>query len=934
MYRLLICLALLFSPALLFGAEAIARSYLGDAASAAVYGATGDGAGLVLELYAAKNKNPLFDCIAPVVIRQDGASIPARSIAGDRVEQNTNTFFEFHEGAEYFRFASAEAISTSVSFCPLGEGVYVWQITLSNASARAQSFQAGLAMSTGSAKRLASWKPEDAQLSMLVEDQALAFGVAGAYPLQYTPALQGISLQILPARSRGYVSLTAEITLETNAQTTLAFVLALDSGVTAAQKKCAEWMRLAAMSAPLRDRMKKIWREWLGESHLPEYKAPALQSSFMRSLSSIDVMRHHEALIPGDIQVLLDSAEAMRICGRDSAALFFISRASALLAAEKRNLGRFAEEPENRAVLAHYASLASRLTITSGKLAGDLEIVRLALDAIAGFALRDGYAANPAEAIVFAAAANDAALLLRLSRDETGASRMEKHAAAFREYGDALYSEEALGWADANGMPDARVFASWSFLYGRDARAAKQYQIMRPLARFLSARDQALLLCAAAHNLDREYFGNALAPYAESLAALAPPASMALWLLALGEGALYACLDETDAWSDYRLERLYRTLLELRHTSKDAAASFLFRELRSRIRGKLDAPRERDDAFFGSLMQDCDKLRAELERFALPAPLERLLTLPRLDQADAIIIAMALARQGVWPQARVLSEPGVKILLPDDTELSALPPSWSVASSAARRGWREITLSAPETAAESAEYAMLTHRVARGGQEKKWSEPFILAHPHPFAAYAIVHTLLDGRFVLHNRTWQNLELMSIQGSTSVLRGEVPYHIAPQSAIAFDLSLAADLPDAHLLVTVKQGGMMYRAECEPVMPREFIFDTLWYASPGGSRFDLGDTAGLAGLKPDFPADGMTIVKILRVPKGGSAFGVRAAQAPWMLSLDDRVLAPIRLGDWHWYDLGGTADPELRLSFRRHEDIILFAEAEKRLLGRGQ
>jgi hypothetical protein len=673
---------------------------------------------------------------------------------------------------------------------------------------------------------------------------------------------------------------------------------------------------------------------------MPEYAAPALRTSFMRALCSLDVIRYHEALMPGDISVLLDSAEAMRVCGRDAAALFFISRASSILAAERRNFGRLAEDPDYRAVLARYASLVSRLTITSGKLAGDLEIVRLALDAIAGAALRDGYSANPAEAIVFASAANDAALLLRLSRDETSAARMEKHAAAFRDYADALYSEEALGWIDASGMPDARVFTSWAFLYGRDARVTKQYQIMRPLARFLSARDQVFLLCAAAHNLDREYFGNALFLCAESLAALAPPEAMALWLLALGEGALYACLDEENAWSDYRLERLYRTLLELRHTSKDAAASFIFRELRSRIREKLDAPRERDDAFFGSLMLDSDKLRAELERFALPAPLERRLTLPRLDQADAIIIAMALARQKIWPQQmRVsLTESEFKIYLPESAELSALPASWSSASSVVRRGWREVVVSAPETAPEAAEYALLTYRTAIGGQEKKWSEPFLLTHPRPFITYAITYTPLSGRFVLHNRAWQDMELMSIQGSVSVIKGEVPYRIAPQSAIAFALNLAADLSQVRLLVTVKQGKVVYRVDCQPVMPRDFIFDGLWHTfSASGSRqniLDLGDASALARLGQSFPKDGVTIAKIMRVPKGGSAFGVRASQAPWRLSLDNRLLNPIRLGDWYWYDLGGKADPELCLSFPRYEDSILFAEAEKRLIGRGQ
>ncbi|MDR2733695.1 MAG: hypothetical protein LBC99_03495 [Spirochaetota bacterium] len=929
MCRSLLCLAFLFFPFLLSGT----RAYLGDAASAAVFGTSGDDAGLVLELYTAKNKNPLFDCIAPIIIQQDGASIPMRTVTEDRAEQNTKADFEFREGAEYFRFTHTEAIDVSAAFCSYTDGVYVWQITLSNVSACAQSFHSGLAMSTGSAKRLAFWKAEDAQLAMLVDDQALAFGAASAHPLRYTSALAGASAYALPARDQGYFSLTAEITLETNAQTTLAFVLALGSGVSAAQKKCAEWMRLAALDTPLREKRRTLWRDWLGESRMPEYAVPSMQSSFMRALFSLDIMRHHEALIPGDISVLLDSAEAMRVCGRDSAALFFIARASSMLAKEKRNFGRLAEDPDNRMALARYASLASRLTITSGKLAGDLEIARLALDAIAGRVLQEGASASPAEAVVYAAAANDAALLLRLSRDETSASRMEKYAAAFREYGDALYSEEALGWTDAFGMPDARVF---TFLYDHDARITKQYQIMRPLARFLPARDQAYLLCAAARNLDREYLGNALPGCAESLAALAPPEAMALRLIVLGEGALYGCLDEENAYSDYRLERLYRTLLELRHTSKDAAASFLFRELRSRIRDKLDAPRERDEAFMASLMLDSDKLRAELERFALSAPLERLLTTLRLDQTDAIIIAMALARQGIWPQARVSSEFTFSLSLPEGTELDALPASWRAVSSAA--GSREMTLYAPETGSGAAEYAALTHRVARGGQEKKWSEPFLLSHPHPLITYAIIHSPLNGRFIIHNRSRQFLEIMSVQGAVSVLSGEVPYRIAPESAVALAINLVTDLPQVQLLVTAKQADTLYRADCEPVTPRDFIFDTLWYTlSAGGSRqniLNIGDASELERLDSGFPEDGITIAKVFRAPKGGNAFGVRTDQTPWRLSMNNRLLKPVRRGDWYWYDLGGRADPELCLSFRRHEDMILFAESEKRLAGKGR
>jgi len=950
------------------------RSYLGDAASAAVYAHSGPQAGAVLGLHTQKSRDSLFELLTPMVIQGEDVSTPTRGVSDGGITES-GAALSFAEGTETAHFAhtlrdtrgaqAVEGARASAALSYIQDGVYLWQVSLSNSSADARVFELGLAMHTGAARKLASFKASDAQLLLLVGNQALAIGGVSAWPLAYTPALRGAPLALLPAEIRqGSFFLGARVSLEAAAEASVSFIIALGGDSEEAGKKCAEWMRLAGLGA-LREKKEELWQAWLALGRAPELRDASLRQSLFRALSSLDVSIHHEALCPSDANVLLDAAEALRAFGRDASAAHALSRASSVLTRRGKSLNAFiqiAGTEEGRETLMRYVSLASRLTITSGKLAGELDLVRLALDALVSAALeRDGsFSASPSEAVMLAAACNDGALLTHLSRDEKGAASIEKNAVVFQDHRDRLYSGEMLSWTGASGMPDVRVFATGTFLQGRDARFAGQYHALRPLFGVLSPRERVFLLGAAAENLDRKYFRDTFYAGAgasideatdasaeasisadaemisEPLAGFPPARIMALRLLLLGGGALYASLDEREAYSDYRLESLYRVLLELRHTSRHAAASFIFRDLRARIRAKLDNPRERDDAFLGSLALDCEKLRDELEKYALTAPLERSLTLARLDQAENIILAMIFARRGQYPSARcVAADDGVEIYMPASSRLGSLPSAWSVASTETRAGGQALLLLRQGEQASAPEFVAIEHRIAVGGEEQRWSERLLLSHPNPLTVYILPRDPLNGSLVLHNRDWRPVELVSLQCSAPVIRGEVPFRIGAECAANLALDMAPDAESVRILLVILENGAIRRIECRPPISESAAIDSVWYRlSANGAQ--LGalslDAASLADLEADFPENGLRITKVLDTPADGRerVFGICSAESPWTISLAGQALTPLQSGEWRWYALGAHANLRLTATFSNYSDLVLFAESAKRVV----
>jgi hypothetical protein len=932
-----------------------ARMYLGDAASVAVYSHAGAQAGSVLDLYVQGNERSLLS-LTPIVIEGNDVSAPVQSVSAGIVSQN-EAVFSFEEGAEFVRFSHGRSANASVSLAYIQDGVYVWQMALSNASASTRSFQLGLVMHTGSVDRTASFNANDAQLLMLVANQALALGAVGAHPLAYASALRGAPLALFPESERpGAFSFTAQISLEAFSQATVSFVLAFDRTVGDAARKCSDRMRLAASGA-LEERRRALWRDWLSAGRAPDLSDAALRQSLFRALRSLDAALHHKALTPADAEALLDCAEAMRAFGRDAAASQYMAMVSAFLAERRQTLAAFAESTDGRETLMRYVSLAARLTITSGRLAGDLELVRLALNALAsaapgregtspaGAALSSGAGRQathiPSEAVRLAASFSDGALLARLSRDERNAAQFESNALIFQERQNRLYSESAVAWTDALGVPDMRVFTTGTYFKGGDVRFVRQYRAMRPFASALPPRERALFLCAAAQSFDREYFQSALEANTQALAEFNPTQAMAIWIKVLGDGVLYACLDERTPYSDYRLESLFRILLEIRHTSRHAAASFIFRDLRARIRDKLDRPRERDDAFIGSLVLEYGRLRTELDRYALAAPLERSLTLARLDQIERIILAMVFSRQGQYPRVTcVAGDNGLRVSIPENALLGALPPGWRVGASELRGGVKEILLLSPAARnAAAPEYVAVEHRVHIGGQEQRWFDSLLLSHPNPVVPYIIPHGALHGKFVLHNRGWRPMDIMSVQSTHPLIKEEMPFRLGAQGAIILDMDMVPDLQPQpmRLLVTISENGTVHRVEPNlNQLSRQIPFHSRWDRLPSGDALDLdalsaGQGGQGSGSEFSFPQAGMSLAKTFDTPdvSGNRVFGVRAGSSPWTLSFAGRTLSPVLQYGWYWYDLGPEKNPRLTLSFPNYEALILFAESAKRL-----
>ena len=949
------------------GIAAVPCAYLGDAASAAVYRYSGGQAGSVLELYM-KGKNRSYLSLTPIVIEGDDASVPTRRVSAGIVSEN-EAVCSFEKGSERVRFAHGAAAYVSADLTYIQDGVYAWQMTLTNGSANTRSFQLGLVMHTGTAEKVASFRADDAQLLMLVADQAAALGAVSAYPLAYDSALKGAPLALLSSRERqGDFSFTAHFSLEALSQASVSFILSFDSNTGAAGKKCSQWMRLAG-SGDLEKTKENLWRDWLALGRMPDLSDTALRQSLFRALRSLDTALHHSAFMPAEAEALLDCAEATRAFGRDASAAQYMSGVSAFLAARRKTLAAFAESADGREVLMRYASLASRLTITSGKLAGDLDLVRQALDTLraaaasgaenvspAGAALSSGgkaqAAQEPSEAVRLTAAFSDGALLARLSRDEKNAVQFENNALAFQKRQNSLYSEEALAWTDARGIPDVRVFTAGVYLQSEDARFARQYVSMRPFAFALSPRERVLFLSAAAESFDRRYFQSTLLANTEGLAAYHPTQAMALWLKAIGDGVLYACLDERDPYSDYRLESLYRTLLEIRHTSRHAAASFIFRDLRARIREKLDTPRERDDAFVGSLALDYGKLRVELDRYALASPLERSLTLSRLDQIERGILAMIFARQKQYPSFRCTAEEnGLRISIPENSLLGALPARWRVGTSELRGGMKDILLIPAAASAENAspEYVIVDHRVQSGGQELKWSEHILLSHPKPIVTYSVPYDPLRGKFILHNRSWRAMDIMSVQSTHPIIKSEIYSRIGAQSALALDMDMAPELQrqPVRFIVVVEGHEVIHRLEPKLSLSASIPFHAFWERFPKGEILDL-DALAAALDDPEYTegAPGRPVLSLpqeeeVRLAKtfttpdirGQRLFGVRADSILWTAFTDrssGRELIPVLRDGWYWYDFGFENSLRLTLTFPSHEALYLFAQSPKRLI----
>ena len=338
----------------------------------------------------------------------------------------------------------------------------------------------------------------------------------------------------------------------------IAFVLVAGTNEGDVMGRCQQWMRLDA-SGKAFPRARAHWENWLAEGRTPLFSDPVLQDSMLRCLRTLGIAMHYPGVVPRNPGDLLDCAEAMRSFGRDKEVAAWLDIVKETIVGGQRSKPEeLAGRDDGRDILMRYASLVSRQTIASGRLAGDLDLVENGLAAVSRVVMASNARMFPVDAVQLEAALHDGALLMRLARRNAGAERLITNAGISRVLAYRLWSSEARAWTNATGIPDPRVVADAGLQAGPDLRYDLQYRRLRSFEDVLSLRDRALLVVAGARAFDLGWYGKALPRWVDASKKLPPVGRMALWLRMVAEGSLSGSLAEIDPCSGFRLETLYR----------------------------------------------------------------------------------------------------------------------------------------------------------------------------------------------------------------------------------------------------------------------------------------------------------------------------------------------------------------------------------------
>ncbi|HOG65480.1 MAG TPA: hypothetical protein PLD82_08605, partial [Spirochaetota bacterium] len=620
---------------------------VGDGQAALKYALSGSAAGSVEGAYLAGNSDSPAGPLFPWLIVEDQLVTPGGRWDDGSPAEGAPHRFGLKSGEEECVLELPCGLKMRTRLAAAGKGVWLWELVVTNHSQEGVTAHAGLAIGSTGTNAGAMWRASDGMALIKHRGSFLAIAAVSSSGVLWAPPDKGPLSEAGPKAMQNLSALYGKNVLNPGMAVRVAFVLVAGTNESEVMGRCQQWMRLDASDKAF-PRARAYWENWLAEGRTPFFTDEALQSSMLRSLRTLGIAMHYPGIVPGNPGVLLDCAEAMRSFGRDKEVAGWLDAVKTAIAGDRRATPRgFAEQADGRDILMRYASLVSRQTIASGRLAGDLDLVEQGLAAVSRVVVASNARLRPVDAVQLEAALHDGALLMRLARRKTVSVRMLTNAGLSRVLADRLWSSEARAWTNSAGIPDPRAVADAGLQAGLDFRYDLQYRRLRTFEDVLSLRDRALLVVAGARAFDLAWYGKALPRWVGASSSLPPLERMALWLRIVAEGSLSGSLAEIDSCSGFRLETLYRIVLEMRHASARVASSFVFRDLRSRLRQHLERAAGRDQAFMCSVGEGLGELRNEMQKYGLPDRLEQRQVFSRLNRVDRMIAAMIAAEKGL-----------------------------------------------------------------------------------------------------------------------------------------------------------------------------------------------------------------------------------------------------------------------------------------------
>ncbi len=931
-FRAAAAVALLVSAlAVRLGAGVPAESglvLLGDDAACAKYELAGPGAGSLVRIVRSGSAEPLAGPVFPWLASESRLVSPAGHWDDQEPEGDSLPVLAMREGGEEALLSLPDGLVMRTRLVSAGHGVWLWELVVTNTGSRLVVCQPGLSLGTSLTNQEGVWQAAEGMAQFRTAAGVFVVGAVSGGGVVWTAPGTGPLYKNGPKAFGGLGALHGTIRLSPATGERFLFVLAAGTAVDETKRRCLEWMRLDGMGKAM-SRAKAVWETWLSEGRTPLFTDRTLQVSLLRRLRSLAAAAVCPGLAPRDARDLLDCAEAMRTFGRDREAAAWLA---AVPAAIGGSVERLARTPGGRDVLLRYASLVSRQTIASGRLAGELDLVDQGLAAVSRVVTASNAQMLPVDAVQLEAALHDGALLMRLARRPAVSERMLTNAGKARVLADRLWSPEARAWTNAQGMPDPRVVADAGLQAGGDVRYDLQYRRLRPFGEILSPRDQALLVVAAARAFDLAWYRAALVRWEKTGSVIDPLVRAALWLRMVAEGSLAGSLPEEDVCSEFRLETLYRIILEMRHASTRVASSFVFRDLRSRIRQHLERIEGRDAAFVSTLGVSLGELRSEIVRHGLPGELEQRQVFSRLNRVDRMLAGMIVAAGKTVLDTGVAVSDGRYVLESEQASVE-LPEGWSVARREKRDERLHLAIRAPEQAGDQPLEGRVVIGVACGTRTIRVAGSFVLHHPRPLALHLVRDSARFGRAVLENRGSGDIRLRLVQSSPEILEAGGPLVLRPGNTASLPLSLARQGSEARLMLLAETAeGREIRLERTVVLSEVIEPDSRWLRTERATLVSFALTReGVRDLKPD--RDG--VIRISKTVaglknRGELVLGLQAGSAPWDLDADGVRVQPRREGGWLWYHLPALGSSHLGVYLADRKAAALFAAAPKKLI----
>ena len=903
---------------------------VGDGQAALGYALTGSSPGSVEGVFLAGKSDSPVGPLFPWLVVGDQLVTPGGRWDDGSPEDGPPYRFGVKGGEEESLLEIPSGLAMRTRLAAAGQGVWLWELVVTNHSREPLTTQAGLALGSIATNYDSVWRASDGLALFNLRGTTLAVAAVSSSGALWAPPERGPLSEAGPKTMQGLASIYGKNMLHPGTAVRIAFVLVAGTNEGDVMGRCQQWMRLDA-SGKAFPRARAHWENWLAEGRTPLFSDPVLQDSMLRCLRTLGIAMHYPGVVPRNPGDLLDCAEAMRSFGRDKEVAAWLDIVKETIVGGQRSKPEeLAGRDDGRDILMRYASLVSRQTIASGRLAGDLDLVENGLAAVSRVVMASNARMFPVDAVQLEAALHDGALLMRLARRNAGAERMITNAGISRVLADRLWSSEARAWTNATGIPDPRVVADAGLQAGPDLRYDLQYRRLRSFEDVLSLRDRALLVVAGARAFDLGWYGKALPRWVDASKKLPPVGRMALWLRMVAEGSLSGSLAEIDPCSGFRLETLYRIVLEMRHASARVASSFVFRDLRSRIRQHIERATGRDHAFVCSVGESLGELRSEMQRYGLPDRLEQRQVFSRLNRVDRMIAAMIAAEKGlVLDTGAVVGRD--RIRLESSRASLELPHGWKCLSQAEEDGklvWRVTNTSGAGLKPFEGRVAL---RVECGNRSIPVMGSFPLYHPAPLALHVLQNSVRSGHVLIENRGGAPIELRLLQSSPGILMGTAPERLPAGGLGVVPIALAGKTESSRLmLIAAGTRGKEIRIERVVRLAEVIEPDERWLSSVHGNLTPC-TIRPARNLSPD--RDGL--IRISRTlagvrNRGRLLYGIQVGQADWELHADERRVRPVVEGGWFWYDLGANGSSHITMTFRDRKAVALFSGAKTQLV----